>query len=133
MRSCLPACTIELEAPCYLHMTYDCHNYVWMLQLKQVCHTHTCHPVVQTDLSTSSRCTGTQSSVDCNQMLQCRNRTGWRECLNEETGLLPIRMEWWQDAVNSVFRNKPVKRSVIQALAQVSPLALHLSSFQKNS
>ncbi|KAL3152447.1 hypothetical protein ABBQ32_001494 [Trebouxia sp. C0010 RCD-2024] len=37
----------------------------------------------------------------------------------KETGLLPIRMQWWRDAVNSVFRDKPVKHPVIQALAQV--------------
>ncbi len=37
----------------------------------------------------------------------------------KETGLLPIRMQWWKDAVNSVYRDKPVKHPVIQALAQV--------------
>ena len=38
---------------------------------------------------------------------------------NTKTGLLPIRMQWWKDAVNSVYRDKPVKHPVIQALAQV--------------
>ena len=28
-------------------------------------------------------------------------------------------MQWWKDAVNSVYRDKPVKHPVIQALAQV--------------
>lgn len=46
----------------------------------------------------------------------------------KESGLLPIRMQWWRDAVNSVFRDKPVKHPVIQALAQVTPLALHPNS-----
>ena len=42
----------------------------------------------------------------------------------KETGLLPIRMQWWRDAVNSVFRDRPVKHPVIQALAQVPSLLL---------
>ena len=42
----------------------------------------------------------------------------------KETGLLPIRMQWWRDAVNSVFRDTPVKHPVIQALAQVNQLGV---------
>lgn len=73
---------IELEALCYLHRTYDYDNYVWMLQLKQVRPTYTCHHllVLQTSLSMSSRRAGTQGSFDCNQMFQCRNWTDWGEC-----------------------------------------------------
>ena len=40
----------------------------------------------------------------------------------KETGLLPIRMQWWKDAVNSICREQPVKHPAIQALAEVSPL-----------
>lgn len=74
---------IELETPCYPRRTYDYDNYVWMLQLKQVRPTHTCHCVLadlQTSLSMSSRCAGTQSSLDCYQMFQRRNWTGGGEC-----------------------------------------------------
>ena len=38
----------------------------------------------------------------------------------KETGLLPIRMQWWKDAVNSMYRDKPVKHPAVQGLAHVS-------------
>ena len=40
----------------------------------------------------------------------------------KETGLLPIRMQWWKDAVNSIYREQPVKHPAIQALAEVQHL-----------
>lgn len=36
----------------------------------------------------------------------------------KETGLLPIRMQWWRDAVNSIYRERPIKHPAVQALAQ---------------
>lgn len=38
-----------------------------------------------------------------------------------ETGLVPIRFQWWRDAINSCYKGTPVKHPVVQALAQVRP------------
>ena len=35
-----------------------------------------------------------------------------------QAGLVPIRFQWWRDAVNSCYRGPPVKHPVVQALAQ---------------
>ena len=35
-----------------------------------------------------------------------------------QAGLVPIRFQWWRDAVNSCYRGAPVKHPVVQALAQ---------------
>ncbi len=35
-----------------------------------------------------------------------------------QAGLVPIRFQWWRDAVNSCYRGAPVKHPIVQALAQ---------------
>ena len=39
-----------------------------------------------------------------------------------QTGLVPIRFQWWRDAVNSCYRGAPVNHPVVQALAQACML-----------
>lgn len=78
--------------------TYDYDNYVWLLQLKQ-------------ELRAALFA------------IRCFNiETGLVGENVKETGLLPIRMQWWKDAVNSVYRDTPVKHPAIQALAQVQAI-----------
>ena len=39
-----------------------------------------------------------------------------------ESNLIPIRMQWWRDAVNSMYgERKPVQHPVVSALSQVCP------------
>ena len=74
----------------------------------------------------SPTCTLAQELRAALTAIRCFNvETGLIGENTKETGLLPIRMQWWRDAVNSVFRDKPVKHPVIQALAQVNQQALH--------
>lgn len=45
----------------------------------------------------------------------------------KETLVVPMRMQWWRDAVNSLYKGTPIRHPVIQCLAQVQLL---LPSFQ---
>lgn len=100
--------------------TYDYDNYVWLLQLKQA------SLDANHILSIPSACLFTftmfvQELRAALFAIRCFNiETGLVGENVKETGLLPIRMQWWKDAVNSVYRDTPVKHPAIQALAQAS-------------
>eukprot|EP00208_Stichococcus_sp_RCC1054_P001532 CAMPEP_0206142688 /NCGR_PEP_ID=MMETSP1473-20131121/17905_1 /ASSEMBLY_ACC=CAM_ASM_001109 /TAXON_ID=1461547 /ORGANISM="Stichococcus sp, Strain RCC1054" /LENGTH=349 /DNA_ID=CAMNT_0053537787 /DNA_START=155 /DNA_END=1201 /DNA_ORIENTATION=+ len=38
----------------------------------------------------------------------------------KEVMMVPMRMQWWRDAVNSLYKGKPIRHPVIQCLAQVN-------------
>lgn len=38
----------------------------------------------------------------------------------KETLVVPMRMQWWRDAVNSLYKGTPIRHPVIQCLAQVN-------------
>ena len=111
----------SLTSPCFGRRTYDYDNYVWLLQLKQV----------SSALTPLCNCVSFAHPYPVLQELRaaifairCFNiETGLVGETVKETGLLPIRMQWWKDAVNSMYRDKPVKHPAIQALAQVIPVA----------
>lgn len=97
---------------------YDYDNYVWMLKVSQV---HI--PGAQGSYMHNSDCIATflhaQELRAALLALRCFNiETGLVGETVKETGLLPIRMQWWRDAVNSIYRDKPTKHPAVQALAQ---------------
>jgi Squalene/phytoene synthase len=37
--------------------------------------------------------------------------------------VVPMRMQWWRDAVNGIYKAKPIRHPVIQCLHQVLGLS----------
>ena len=42
----------------------------------------------------------------------------------KEALVVPMRMQWWRDAVNSLYKGTPIRHPVIQCLAQVHMVQL---------